>query len=282
MCEINSGKQKRSFIPVKNNVVFKMFFADERNIDLLTDFLKSVLKIPEEEYDHLEIADPHLLPDYNDDKLTIVDVKLYTKNQNIIQIELQLQIVSSFRDRIMFYNSKLITEQLGVGDEYWNIKKVISIVIAGEPLFTENPDYHHQFILYDPFKKVQFSDILEIHTLELTKLPVETDGTPLYDWVKFIKAETEEELNMAAINNPQIKRATEIVHRLSADQLLRYRIDCIEKAQRDEASRLGDALRKEEKKWQGVIQDIKTEKDTVITEKDAIIAKLEAELAARS
>jgi len=38
---------ERKILPVKSDIVFRMFFADERNIDSLTSFLKSVIKLPE-------------------------------------------------------------------------------------------------------------------------------------------------------------------------------------------------------------------------------------------
>jgi len=37
---------ERKILPVKSDVIFRMFFADERNVDLLTGFLKSVLRLP--------------------------------------------------------------------------------------------------------------------------------------------------------------------------------------------------------------------------------------------
>ena len=46
-------------LPVKRDIIFKIFFADERNIEFLTDFLKSALSIPAEEYDEVLIVDPH-------------------------------------------------------------------------------------------------------------------------------------------------------------------------------------------------------------------------------
>ena len=45
----------------RSDVIFKLFFSDERNIELLTDFLKSVLDIPADDYDEVSITDPHLL-----------------------------------------------------------------------------------------------------------------------------------------------------------------------------------------------------------------------------
>ncbi|MCL2878200.1 MAG: hypothetical protein FWF13_05415, partial [Acidobacteria bacterium] len=37
------------------------------------------------------------------------------------------------------------------------------------------PPYHHRFTLYDPLAGVEFTDLLEIRTLELSKLPETPD-----------------------------------------------------------------------------------------------------------
>ena len=89
---------ERKILPVKSVVIFRMFFADERNVDLLTGFLKSVLRLPEDEYSEIVIADPYLVPEYAGDKLAIIDVKLHTKSHKIIHIEIQplLQKKSQF------------------------------------------------------------------------------------------------------------------------------------------------------------------------------------------
>ena len=68
----------RIILPVKSDIIFKLFFADKRNIEFLTDFLKSALYIPAEEYDEIIIIDPHLKREHPTDKLGIIDVK--TKN----------------------------------------------------------------------------------------------------------------------------------------------------------------------------------------------------------
>jgi len=36
------------FLPVKSDVIFRLFFADERNVESLIGFLKSVLRLPED------------------------------------------------------------------------------------------------------------------------------------------------------------------------------------------------------------------------------------------
>jgi len=228
---------RKKILPVKSDIVFRLFFADERNVDFLIDFLKSVLQLPDDDYNEIEIADPYLLPEYVGDKLAIIDIKLHTKSRKVIHVEIQLHITPEMRERIVFYDAKLITEQIGSGGRYTAIQKVISIVITDEDMIKDSPGYHHRFIFYDPEAAVMFSDIIEIHTLELRKLPDGADGTKLYDWAKFIAAETEEELNMLAERNPQVQRAIVRLRELSADEKTRDMYERREKALRDIDSR---------------------------------------------
>ena len=131
----------------------------------------------------------------------------------------------------------MITEQLGSGGKYETIQKVISIVITEEKLIKQSSNYHHRFTFYDPQAEIEFSDIIEIHTIELKKLPKNADGTELYDWARFIAAESEEELNMVAERNPKIKKAVVTLQKLSADEQARDMYERREKAMRDIDSR---------------------------------------------
>jgi len=280
----------KKILPVKNDVIFRLFFADERNVDFLKSFLKSVLKLPDEDYNEITIIDPHLLPEYTGDKLSVIDVKLRTKSGKIVHIEIQLKVTPEMKNRIIFYDAKLITEQLGKSERYETIQQVISIIITEEKLIKESAGYHHRFTFYDSSSKIEFSDIIEIYTLELGKLPDLADGTQLYDWAKLIAAETEEELNMIAERNPEVKPATVKILELSGDELVRDRYERQLKAERDlnmwkrfmesegwakgeaEGRTKGEAegRAEEAKKWQAALAD-----------KDAEIARLRAELEAR-
>ena len=223
----------KPILKVKNDIVFRIFFADERNAEELMAFLKSVIRLPDDDYESMEILDPNLLIDYDGDKTAVIDVKLRTKSRKIIHIEIQLRVAPEMRKRIIFYISKLITEQIKSGDDYYKIEKVISIIITDEKLINDSPKYHHRFTFNDPDANIELTDLTEIHTIELSKLPEITDGTPLYDWAKFINAETEEELNMAAERNPQIKKAVIKLVELSADEKARDRAERLEKSRRD-------------------------------------------------
>ena len=198
---------KRESLSAKNDLLFRSLFADSRNKELLVSFLKSVLLLPEDDYHVIEIVDPHLLPEFTDDKLAIIDIKLKTKSGKIIHIEVQLEVPGTMKQRIVLYGARLIAEQIGKGVDYSVIKKVISIIITEETLIKGVSDYHHRFSLYDPKDDTELSDIYEVHTIELGKLPKETDGTELYEWARFIAAETKEEREMAVIKNPKVAEA---------------------------------------------------------------------------
>ena len=102
----------------------------------------------------------------------------------------------------------------------------------------ESVEYHHKFQLYDIESGIQFTDIVEIHVLELKKLPDQPDQTKKYNWLKFFNAETREEFELLATKDEQIKKAYQELQRLSQDEEAMFIYEQREKMLRDEMSRL--------------------------------------------
>ena len=225
------------FMSAKSDVIFKIFFGDEKNKPFLVWLLKSILDLPWDEYEDIQITDPHMKREYPGDKLSILDVKAKTKSGMIIHIEIQIYLPDAMEKRIIFYDSKLITEQLNSGDEYDSINRVISIVITGETLLNKHNQYHDRFVMYSPGTQTQLTDILEVHTLELPKLPPESDGTDLWNWLKFIQAENKEELAMLVQNNPQMQGPVDKLLQVNQDSYARRAFEAREKERRDILSR---------------------------------------------
>ena len=67
-----------------------------------------------------------------------------------------------------------------------------------------------------------FTDLLEVDLLELKKLPKADDGTNLWDWLRFIKTNNEEEMEMLAHENPEIEIAYDALQDLSNDEAKRH------------------------------------------------------------
>ena len=235
---------KEKILSPKSDFIFKLIFGNDNNKDVLASFLQSILDLPDGEYTHLTIVDPHLQRKTVNDKLGILDVKIHTTTGKVIDVE--IQVLSNFpqmRERILFYSSKMITEQIQSGDGYEKIKRVICIVITNYPLIRENEAYHNRYFLYDKKTGSQFSDILEINTLELPKLPDITDDSGLWDWMQFLRTEREEDYTMLAKKNPKIKKAFHALIELSQDEETRMMYESREKARRDEHARMQAAIK---------------------------------------
>lgn len=221
------------FMSAKRDIIFKLLFGDEQNKDLLIKFLMAVLELPLDEYSDIQISDPQSKRKYKGDKLAILDVKVKTTTGKVINIEIQVHVTPEMRERIVFYNARMMTEQLGEGDSYDLIKKTVNIVITGEKFIHEHNKYHDKFTLYSSETKTEFTDIVEIHTLELPKLPKESDGTNLWNWLEFINADSEEELSVLAQKNPDMKSPVEKLLEINQDSHTRMLYEAREKQRRD-------------------------------------------------
>ena len=120
-------------------------------------------------------------------------------------------------------------------DSYAKIQKVITIVITDFRLIKDSDAYANRFALRTE-SGLLFSDTLEIVTLELPKIPKEGGGK-LYDWLRFFKAEKEEEYMIVAKLNPKIRRAVAVLEELSEDERTRMIAEGREKQRRDQEAR---------------------------------------------
>ena len=208
--------------------------------------MKSVIALPESDYEKLTIVDPHLKRETAGGKLSILDVKVHTRSGKVIDIEIQVSSdIPEMRERIVYYAARMITEQIGKGEDYLAIKKVISILITDFVLINENSAYHNRYTLRDPGTGSEFSDILEVDVLELPKLSSDGDGTELSDWMRFLKSKSEEELTMLAQRSAPLNKAVGVLMELSADEQTRLLYEAHEKARRDEMARMRGARAEE-------------------------------------
>jgi len=230
------------------DIIFKLLMGTENSKEDLTNFLLSVLNLSADEYEDITISNPFLPPEYKGDKLGILDVKLKLKSGKVLNIEVQVDPMPHMDNRILFYVSKLITEQMGESDRYEKIKPVISIIITGHPLIKNSEKYHHHFRLYDIESGVLLTDTLAIHTLEVPKardISECNDKAELLNWMKFFDIKTEEELKMLAEKSPAMKKVTMRLLELSADEKARQLYEARLKEQRDSWARESGARQDE-------------------------------------
>jgi predicted transposase/invertase (TIGR01784 family) len=233
----------KSILSPKSDFVFKLVFGDQRNVDVLAAFLQAVLDIPPEDYDTLTIIDPNVKREALGDKAGVLDVKLKTKSGKIIDVEIQVDSYLPLRERIVYYVSKMVTEQIGKGQKYDVIKRVISVVITDFAVIDGSPGYHHTFRLYDARHNIELTDLVEIHTLELPKLPMQQDGSELWSWLKLFDTQKEEDLTMLAEQKPMLRKVVGILQELSQDERARLLYEQQEKWRMDYESSMSNATR---------------------------------------
>jgi predicted transposase/invertase (TIGR01784 family) len=225
----------------KIDFVFKLLFGDQRSKNILADFLKAILpELAGEEFEELTVVDPHLKREFSGDKLEILDVKICTAGGRIIDIEIQISFMPEMRSRITYYLSNMITEQIGAGGHYNDLKQAISIVITDYDFIPESKRCHTVFRMLEEEEHFPFNELMEINVLNLERLPPDEEGG-LADWLRFLKAEEEEEFKMLAAKNPIINEAYCKLQVMSEDEASRMIYEARLKAQRDEYSRMQGA-----------------------------------------
>jgi predicted transposase/invertase (TIGR01784 family) len=276
---------QKPLLSVKTDYIFKLIFGDQRNVDILGAFLGSVLDIPEEEYEQLIIVDPHIKKEMGDDKYGVLDVKVFTKSSGIIHVEIQRKVSTELRQRVVYGQSKMITEQMSSGDGWGIIKRAITILITEAEFVSGDEGYHHQF-RYRTKDGMELTDIVEINTLDLGRLPATDDSTELWNWLKFISSSDREEMKMLTKKGPQMKKAVGILMELSEDERIRKIAESREWARRDQAALIKDARNEglaegvELGKSEGKAEEGK-KWESVVAAKEAEIHRLNALLGSR-
>jgi predicted transposase/invertase (TIGR01784 family) len=230
----------------KNDYLFKRLFGDPRNRPVLNGFLHDFLDLGDEEFE-VELIDTHVNPEFAEDKMSILDVRLKTKLGKQVDVEMQVLETANFFEHIIYYQSRMVTDQIGKGDWSGDIKKVINIVISDFD-FIKGDNYYHCYRLHDKKDDTYFGDFEEIHVLELRKLPEKSDGTQIWNWGKFIGAKSEEDIMMTALNNPAIEKAAEALREASGDEAVRKQYDLRQHILMDEYARTVAAERKGEER----------------------------------
>ena len=211
---------------------FKHLFFNE---EVRRYFISDVLGIPLERIHSTKLANTFLWRRYKKQKQGILDILILLNDDSKVNIELQVKVLAHWDKRSLFYLSKTFSEDLLTGENYSKLKKCICISILGFNL-DQGPEYHKVYRLRDEAGH-EYSDMLEIHVIELNK-PL-TDNERIDDWIRLFNVKTEEELNMLQnrTKNPGILEAISEVRAMNLVKTLRVLHDAHMKEIRDRNAR---------------------------------------------
>lgn len=230
-------------IKAKLDIVFKKLFTS--NDMVLKSFVADILDIPQDDIKQIRVENPNILPSALDGKQAQLDLKLNVDDK-IVNVEIQLCNKGNFRDRSLYYWSKMFSDELKKSEDYRLLKKTISINILDFGLFDDKTPSFSEFVLLEKHRHELLTDKCAIIFIELPKIDGEVDKNDRRKlWMQLIKAETEEELDMLDKTGvPEIQQAVVILHEMSADEQMREMARLREKAILDEKSALSFAERK--------------------------------------
>jgi predicted transposase/invertase (TIGR01784 family) len=156
----------------------------------------------------------------------ILDVRALDDPGRQFLVEMQRLVRAGFLKRLLYYWSSGHAEQLFKGERYEMLQPTYIVCLVNETLFADAV-YHHCFRVYDDQHGVLLCKDLEIHVVELCKFDVAAAAvqTPLERWCYFFKhgASLDPAKLPATLDVPMIRKAVEILVKLSQDEIERHR-----------------------------------------------------------
>ena len=137
--------KKERYADPKNDLIFKKLFGQEKNKDLLIDFINQVL--PDKHVKEIEYLPTNLQPDIITKKQSMLDVLCTDENGSKYIIEMQNAKEKGFGKRAVFYASRTYVNQMDNGGKYSDLKEVIFIAITDFIMFPDNKDYISTYTL---------------------------------------------------------------------------------------------------------------------------------------
>jgi predicted transposase/invertase (TIGR01784 family) len=171
----------------KNDYFFKHVFGHEDTKDIPARFLTVVLSIsikPNE----LTLVHTEMSPEYFADKASVPDIQVRrSMAHEKFNVETQIADKGNLERRVLHYWGRGYTEEIKESDAYASLPKMINITVVDFNVFKwhDKTKFQSIFKVLEVNEHVLFSDVLEIHILELPKLkhqPLKNDWTPIECW----------------------------------------------------------------------------------------------------
>ena len=266
-------------IDPKVDYAFKRVFGDQRNADLLIHLVNSVLRLPDPIVT-IEILNPFNEKDLAEDKLAVLDIKARDQTGRLLNVEMQLALPRHFRGRILYYWAGLYRQQIAEGERYDQLRPAVTICLLNQRLFSEVEDYHMAFDLYNMANGLRFTDLIQIHLLELPKFrrTREELRDALDKWLYFFRyAEKMDPRALpAALEESVYQRAVRELEMLTKDDLERERYEARVKGIRDHLSFVEDARQAQEDARQAQEDARQAQEDSRRAQEEARQAQEEA------
>ena len=275
-------------IDPKIDIAFKKVFGSEPWRDLTASLINAVLEPPRQQ----RLVDVELLNPYSekmtlDDKLSILDIKARDDQGRLYNLEMQMLATASLVQRLLFYWSRVYSQQLSESDDYTRLRPTISICFVNGVLFGDWPEHHTRFRLLDATGRLCLTDDLVVHMIELPKFTrtLAELRAPLDFWLYFFKngAELDADALPEPMDKPDQRKAMGVLKMLAQSDLERELYEGRLKAKRDMQTleTMRHTLETERDQWQRPYEAANREREAANREREAANRDLKRELVER-
>ncbi len=203
----------------------------QKNENVLKHLLCALLRISTESVEKLEIMNPIILGAEIDSKTCILDIRLLLNNNHYYNIEMQVSKQKYWKERSLTYLCRNY-DNLESGQEYDEVIPAMQISILDFDLFEGVEELSSRYYLINENPKYcnRYTDGFGIITLNLPqihnrKVIAAEQDTELYQWARFFKAESWEEMRMLAQNNEAMNECVNTMAQLSEDEKIRMQCE---------------------------------------------------------
>lgn len=180
-----------------------------------------------------QLMNTELHREFEDDKPGILDVLIELDDGSWMNMEMQVPYFQFWANRVLFYVGKTYTGQIQKGDDNDKLQKCIR---------------YRKITFCDTETGEQYTDLMELHILELKKLPPQDcNENGIIRWMRFLGGKKQEEFEMMAKQDEYIEEAYGELRKLSLDEQKRLEYEWREKAIRDYNTQMHSAEKRGER-----------------------------------
>ena len=203
-----------------------------QNDNIRKNIIAALLNLPSSEVENTELMPTILRKESKDDKYGILDVRVRLKDGEQIDFEMQVEAFDCWANRSVYYLSKMYAGEIKEGEGY--DCKCIHVSILAYDHFRDDKECYRRIAFCDTKTGKLYTDLMEMHILELSKLPLEEKNeTSLLQWMRFLGGKTRKDFEKMAKKNSELEEAYDVLDKLSADEKKRLEYETRQRAIRD-------------------------------------------------
>lgn len=166
--QIEKDIERKLYNPL-NDVLFKFIFGSEDRKQVTIAFLNAVLnREGKNAIKDIQFRNSEIVPFYEGDKMTRLDIFCVTEDGERIDIEVQVVNKKNMERRSLFYWAQMYLMNLAKGGKYQDLKPAITINILRYNIFPDEP-MHSMYSIYNIETQRRLNNDMELHFLEVPK-----------------------------------------------------------------------------------------------------------------